>query len=803
MNSRKKNKPVSEKPNRPAEKTLYELEAQNAELRRLHNEKETNFHCFFNSIDDFLFVLDAEGRILQVNNTVLSRLGYSAEELAGQSVLMVHPAERRTEAGQVVANMLAGREQSCLIPIISKSGILISVETRISQGQWNGQPALFGVSKDISALKVSEEKLEKTFQATAALIAISTLREGIYIDVNEAFLHTLGYERQEVIGKSSSALNIFYETDVRERLMKILEEDGAFQNIEFQARTKTGGKIFGLLSCEIIDAAEGRLLVSTMTDVTDMKRLQEELLLASERMTLVLEASGAGIWDRDLKSNKVFVDEQWKTIRGYAAHELVDIHDEWRSRVHPSDEKRIQKEMDDALKTMKNKFEIEYRMRRKDGMERWIRAAARITRDQENKPVRLTGIDVDITDQKRLVALQQETETRLKDFAQAVPDISFVIDEDGRFIEVFGADETLLPLPGKNMRNRNVSEVYPAETAVRLMDDIKRALERKSMLRVEHIVEVRKGRLFFVGRVGPMTYIHEGRRLAAVVLQDFTERWKAESMLQSSYQLRRKSDFLNDLLLGNRELDTDALDIAAKMGLDFSVRMFCCIISGESLSMPAGSGKSVFSEMTAHKDMIIAGIGDEQDRIVWDCREGIGVVFLQREPQKDEKRRSLERALLLKETISRSEPDLEVAISVGDPASGADGLRKSFRQASLAMLAIRSKAGKCGKVSHFRDLGILQLLAQSGGNESSKEFVNYSLGQLIAYDREKGTGYLQTLELLLESNSLKEVGQTLFIHPNTVLFRRQRIEKLLSINLDDFETRIALAAAIKLHKLNK
>jgi sugar diacid utilization regulator len=322
------------------------------------------------------------------------------------------------------------------------------------------------------------------------------------------------------------------------------------------------------------------------------------------------------------------------------------------------------------------------------------------------------------------------------------------------------------------------------------------------MLRIEHVVDVRKGRLFLVGRVSPMNYKHEGKRLVAVVFQDFTERWNAESLLQASYQMRRKSDFLNDLVLGNRNLDTDALDVAAKMGLDFSQPMFCCIVSSGSLSVRDSAGKSVFSELSAHKDMIMTDIGNEEDRIVWDCREGIGVIFLQRESPTDGIRQSIEKAAMLKETICLGEPDLEVVIGVGDTARGADGLRKSFRQARNAILAIRSRAGNCDSVSHFRKLGILQLLAQTGGDESSREFVDVTLGALIAYDREKGTDYLQTLELILASVSLKEVAQALFIHPNTVLFRRQRIEKLLCIDLDDFETRIALVAAIKLHKLD-
>ena len=157
----------------------------------------------------------------------------------------------------------------------------------------------------------------------------------------------------------------------------------------------------------------------------------------------------------------------------------------------------------------------------------------------------------------------------------------------------------------------------------------------------------------------------------------------------------------------------------------------------------------------------------------------------------------------LQEMISSSDPSLELMIGIGEAAQGIDGLRKSFKQAVSAMIVMRSRSGKNGNISHYRDLGILQLLAQEGENENFQDFVKATIGKIIDYDREKGTGYLLTLEVILKSDSLKDAAQILFLHPNTVLFRRKRIEKLLCVSFDDFETRLALIAAVKLHKLSK
>ena len=70
-----------------------------------HVENEKNINSFFNTIEHMLFVLDMQGNILQVNDTVTHKLGYSQDELSGQSVLIVHPPEQREEAGKIVAEI--------------------------------------------------------------------------------------------------------------------------------------------------------------------------------------------------------------------------------------------------------------------------------------------------------------------------------------------------------------------------------------------------------------------------------------------------------------------------------------------------------------------------------------------------------------------------------------------------------------------------------------------------------------------------------------------------------------------------
>jgi PAS domain S-box-containing protein len=253
---------------------------QSKDAEELLKLTQKNYETFFNTIDDFLFVLDEQGNIIHTNNTVLKRLGYSKEELVGKSVLQIHPEDRRDEAGKIVEEMLAGKAASCPVPVITKSGIQIAFETRVTKGIWNGRPVIFGVTKDISEIKLSEEKFSKTFHSNTAIMALSLLKDGTFIDINNAFLHGLGYTREEVIGKSSKDLNLFVDMDSREKAIEAAEKagnekTGNEKEIEIKVRAKDGSIKFGLFSAENIFIGQEICLLTTMIDITYRKEAEQ------------------------------------------------------------------------------------------------------------------------------------------------------------------------------------------------------------------------------------------------------------------------------------------------------------------------------------------------------------------------------------------------------------------------------------------------------------------------------------------------------------------------------------------------
>ena len=249
----------------------------NQRNEKLLEQTRQNYETFFNTIDDFLWVLDTDGNIVHTNDTVKNRLNYSTEELLNKSVLMVHPPERRNEAGQIVKEMLVGKAEFCPVPVVTKSGKMIPVETRVKSGFWNGAPVIFGISKDISQVQLSEQKFASAFQSNSAIMAISNFTEGQYIDINNAFLETLNYSREEVIGKTNRDLSIFIDENEREEIIQILNKNIPVRKREVLMRTKNGDIKTGLISADSIFIGETRCLLTVTIDISDRKKAEEEL----------------------------------------------------------------------------------------------------------------------------------------------------------------------------------------------------------------------------------------------------------------------------------------------------------------------------------------------------------------------------------------------------------------------------------------------------------------------------------------------------------------------------------------------
>lgn len=136
------------------------------------------------------------------------------------------------------------------------------------------------------ALLLSEERFSKSFNANPSAMSITTLDEGRYIDVNEAFLDLTGYTRDEVVGRLVIDLNIYVEPAERLELRHRLKKDGLCRNLEVKLRMKNGELRYGLNGASIIDINGKPCVLGVFFDITELKKLEHEFLRL-ERLNLI------------------------------------------------------------------------------------------------------------------------------------------------------------------------------------------------------------------------------------------------------------------------------------------------------------------------------------------------------------------------------------------------------------------------------------------------------------------------------------------------------------------------------------
>jgi len=133
------------------------------------------------------------------------------------------------------------------------------------------------------ALRESEERFSKAFQASPGLFAISTLKNGRHVNVNEVWLKTLGFKRNEVIGKSVKEMNLWPCLADRKQLVKELTEHGFVRGFETRLRAKKGDLLDFMINGELIDLEGEAHLLLVAFDISERKRTEAALKKSEER----------------------------------------------------------------------------------------------------------------------------------------------------------------------------------------------------------------------------------------------------------------------------------------------------------------------------------------------------------------------------------------------------------------------------------------------------------------------------------------------------------------------------------------
>ncbi|MBP7096431.1 MAG: PAS domain S-box protein [Spirochaetia bacterium] len=363
---------------------------------------EANFRTFFETVDDIILVGDTEGRVVYANEAACRRLGYARGDFVGMPIIELHPADKRDEAARILDAMFRRELDRCPLELGARDGSRVPVETRVWFGQWDGRPAIFGVSKDLSAEQAALQKFERLFHGNPAAMAVSSVPDHRFVDVNEAFLRIFGYERREVIGVRSPELRLFVDGRRWRGAVGELEAGGRVRNRELELRRKDGALIHGLFSGELIETQGRRFLLTVMVDVTETVTLREALEVERKRLANVIEGTRLGTWEWNVRTGETVFDERWAEMLGYSLAELSPTSiGTWEALAHPDDLAESDRLLAEHFEGRAPYYEHESRMRHRDGSWVWVLDRGRVVeRDAEGRPLKMYGTHSDITEKK-------------------------------------------------------------------------------------------------------------------------------------------------------------------------------------------------------------------------------------------------------------------------------------------------------------------------------------------------------------------------------------------------------------------
>jgi diguanylate cyclase (GGDEF)-like protein/PAS domain S-box-containing protein len=264
--------------------------------------------------------------------------------------------------------------------------------------------------------------LEQAF--AQAPVGIALINEsGIFAHCNASYATTLGYEPRELVGRTVAELTAGADAEATTSgLARLWAGTIGVLDIEKRYIRKDGKPHWVRISTAILRQAglPASYAVEYLRDISDRKRTEDALRVVRERLALAAESAGIGIWEWDAATNCFFFDDRMYGLFGCLSSGGIDPYSLWESSLHPLDRERLTIELWSAIRG-DSRFDSEYRIVLSSGEIRHLKAAAEVMRDPAGHPVRVVGVNIDITKRKTAEEAMLASEHKFRSLFELAP----------------------------------------------------------------------------------------------------------------------------------------------------------------------------------------------------------------------------------------------------------------------------------------------------------------------------------------------------------------------------------------------
>jgi len=295
----------------------------------------------------------------------------------------------------------------------------------------------------------------------------------VYLFVNRAFCRLVGKSQREITGKTDHHLFPAGEADQYVADDKAVMAGGEQQKEVWEVPCAGGLQWLKVLKTAVVDdTGECTGILWSVTDVTDVVESDENTWMKS-----ILGVIGENNWDWDIKAGEVRFSPQWIESLGYEQNEVPARIESWEKLIHPEDAPRVFEALQEHFTGRTPVYQCENRLRKKSGEYRWNLDRGKVIEwDENGKPARMVGCDLDISEQKATENALRESEHRLNIHLQNTPVGAISWDLDFRVTDWNPAAETIFGYSRSEAMGKRAHELILCEDVKEEVDDIFRDL---------------------------------------------------------------------------------------------------------------------------------------------------------------------------------------------------------------------------------------------------------------------------------------------------------------------------------------
>ena len=429
---------------------------------------ERRLRRILESAPDAMILVDRNGRIVSANGQTNRLFQFRQDELLQQPVEILLPEHfreghttLRTEytASPDVRPMskrptLSARRKDgsqfpvdiALSPIETEEGLLIAAAVRDVSDRMKMEEAIQSNLEILAALNSIltlglqqlslKEHLGRTLEivfslpwleleSKGAIFLVENGSDTLVLECQQGFSDSQVHECHKVpfgrchCGRTAESRQVVFVSCVDERHEK--HYDDMQPHGHYCVPILSDEELLGVMNLYVChghkETSQQRDFLSSVATVLGgiIKRKQAETALqeSEQRFQLAIRGTDAGIWDWNLLTNQVYYSPRWKHMLGYQEHEIQNDYTEWERLLHPEDREYALTTIRDYLEGRTTEYELEHRLRYKDGTYRWILARGAAVRDVYGKPYRMVGSHLDITDRKKAEQKRIERDIQL------------------------------------------------------------------------------------------------------------------------------------------------------------------------------------------------------------------------------------------------------------------------------------------------------------------------------------------------------------------------------------------------------